>query len=142
MVALIRDLGNKPFLFSFNMYSQQGSQLPTVCLMKYTGMDRLSLGPSPNNIDEVRGRTPTSKSSVSRDLSMFSTKSLVVYYERMEKTTIWMLTIFLLSWQTIWSRRKAFVLVRQLIPEIVWVSQVSNVVPTRIQTWLLCMVMM
>ena len=83
------------------MYSQQGSQLSTVCLMKYTGMDRLSLGPSPNNIDEVRGRTPTSKSSVSRDLSMSSTKSLVAYHEKMEKTTIWMLTIFLLSWQII-----------------------------------------
>jgi len=47
-------------------------------------MDRLSSGPSPNNVDKVRGRTPTSKSSVSRDSSMSSTKSLVAYHERME----------------------------------------------------------
>jgi len=47
-------------------------------------MDSLSSEPSPNNIDEVRDRTPTSKSLVSRDLSMSSTKSLVAYYERME----------------------------------------------------------
>ena len=47
-------------------------------------MDRLSLGPSPNNVDKVRGRTPIFKSSVSRNLSMSSTKSLVVYHKRMK----------------------------------------------------------
>jgi len=47
-------------------------------------MDRLSSGPSPDNFDEVRGRTPTSKSQVSRDSSLSSTKSLVAYHERIE----------------------------------------------------------
>jgi len=52
--------------------------------MNYTGMDSLFSGPSPNNFDEVRGRTSTSKSQVSRDSSLSSTKSLVAYHERME----------------------------------------------------------
>jgi len=47
-------------------------------------MDRLSSGPSPDNFDEVRSRTPTSKSQVSRDLSLSSTKSFVAYHERIE----------------------------------------------------------
>ena len=84
MVVPVRDLGNKLFSFSFNMHSQQSSQLLTIFSTNCTGMDRLSSGSSSNNIDEVRGRTPTSKSLVSRDLSMSSTKSLVVYHKRME----------------------------------------------------------
>ena len=84
MVASIRDLGNKPFSFSFNMHSQQSFQLPTVFSMNCTEIDSLSSGPSPDNFDEVRGRTPTSKSQVSRDSSLSSTKSLVAYHERME----------------------------------------------------------
>jgi len=84
MVAPMRDLGNKLFSFSFNMHFQQSSQLPTVFLTNCIGMDSLSSGPSSNNVDEVRGRTPTSKSLVSRDSSMSSTKSLVAYHERME----------------------------------------------------------
>ena len=84
MVAPVRDLGNKLFSLSFNMHSQQSSQLLTIFSTNCTGMDRLSSESSSNNIDEVRGRTPTSKSLVSRDLSMSSTKSLVVYHKRME----------------------------------------------------------
>jgi len=52
--------------------------------MNYTGMDSLSSGLSPDNFNEVRGRTPTSKSQVSRDSSLSSTKSLVTYHKRME----------------------------------------------------------
>jgi len=47
-------------------------------------MNSLFSGPSSDNFDDVRSRTPTSKLQVSRDLSLSSTKSLVVYYERME----------------------------------------------------------
>ena len=84
MVVPVRDLGNKSFSFSSNTHSQQNFQLPTVCSTNYTGMDGLFSGPSPDNFDEVRGRTPTSKSQVSRDSSLSSTKSSVAYHERME----------------------------------------------------------
>jgi len=52
--------------------------------MNCTEIDSLSSEPSLDNFDEVRGRTSTSKSQVSRDSSLFSTKSLVAYHERME----------------------------------------------------------
>jgi len=57
MVAPVRDFGNKLFSFSFNMHSQQSSQLPTMFSTNCTEMDSLSSGPFPNNVDEVRGRT-------------------------------------------------------------------------------------
>ena len=40
-------------------------------------------GLAPNNFDEVRGRTLSSNRSISRDVSMSSTKSSVVYHKRM-----------------------------------------------------------
>ena len=40
-------------------------------------------GPVPDNYNEMRGRNFFTNKSVSRDLSMFSTLSLVVYHERM-----------------------------------------------------------
>jgi len=46
------------------------------------GMD-IQSGPAPNNFNEVRGRTLSSNRSISRDVSMSSTKSSVVYHERM-----------------------------------------------------------
>jgi len=49
-----------------------------------TEIDSLSSGPSSDNFDEVRGRTSASKSQVSRNSSLSSTKSLVAYHERME----------------------------------------------------------
>jgi len=84
MVAPVRDLGSKSFSFSSNIHSQQNFQLPTMFLMNCIGMNSLFSGPSSDNFDDVRSRTPTSKLQVSRDLSLSSTKSLVVYYERME----------------------------------------------------------
>ena len=45
------------------------------------GMD-IQSGPAPNNFNEVRGRTLSSNRSISRDVSMSSTKSSVVYHER------------------------------------------------------------
>ena len=47
-------------------------------------MNSLFSEPSPDNFDDVRGRISASKSQVSRDLSLSSTKSLVVYHERIE----------------------------------------------------------
>ena len=46
------------------------------------GMD-FQLGPTPNNFNEVRGRTLSSNGNISKDISMSSTKLLVVYHERM-----------------------------------------------------------
>ena len=83
MVVPIRDLGNKFIFFSLNIHLQQDLQLPTVFPSNHTGMDILP-GYSPDNYDEVRERRVSHKSQGSRDLSMSSTKSLVIYYERME----------------------------------------------------------
>ena len=47
------------------------------------GIDILP-GYSPDNYNEVRGRRVSHKSQGSRDSSMSSTKSSVVYHERME----------------------------------------------------------
>jgi len=44
----------------------------------------ITAGYSPNKYDEVRGRTFLPKLQVSRDFSMSSTKSSVVYHEKME----------------------------------------------------------
>ena len=49
----------------------------------HTGID-ISAGYSPDNYDEVRGRTGLPKLQVSRDSLMSSTKSLVVYHEKMK----------------------------------------------------------
>jgi len=46
------------------------------------GMD-IQSGLAPNNFNEVRGRTLSFNGNISRDISMSSTKSPVVYYERM-----------------------------------------------------------
>ena len=45
------------------------------------GMD-FPTGPIPNNYDEVRGRTLSTKRSISRDTSMFSTRSSAMYHEK------------------------------------------------------------
>ena len=83
MVAPVRDLGNKFAFFSSNTHLQQDLQLPTVFPSNHTGMDILP-GYSPDNYNEVRGRRVSHKSQGSRDLSMSSTKSSVIYHERME----------------------------------------------------------
>ena len=57
MVVPIRDLENKSVFFSSNMHSLQSFQLPTVFSSNHTGMDQFFVGPSPNNYNEVRGRT-------------------------------------------------------------------------------------
>jgi len=47
-------------------------------------MSDIFSGKAPDNYDEMRGRTASSKLQASRDSSMSSTKSSVAYYERME----------------------------------------------------------
>jgi len=56
------------------------SSLPTVFLNNI-GIDFPS-GPTPDNYDEMRGRTLSTNKSISRDISMFSTTFLVIYHER------------------------------------------------------------
>jgi len=46
------------------------------------GMD-IQLGLASNNFNKVRGRTLSSNRNISRDISISSTKSSVVYHERM-----------------------------------------------------------
>jgi len=84
MVAPVRDLGNKSTFSSSNMYSHQDYQLPAVFLLYYTGIDNKFLRSSPDNFEEVRGRTIFSKSQISKNLSMSSTISSVAYYIRIK----------------------------------------------------------
>ena len=83
MVALIRDLGNKFFSSSIITYSHQPLNLLTVFPSTYIGMDILS-GKIPDNYNKVRCKTVSLQLQLSRAFSMSTTKSLVVYYERME----------------------------------------------------------
>jgi len=57
MVAPVRDLGNKSVFPPSNIHSQQSFQLPTVFLSNYIEIDKFFVGPSPDNYDEVRGKT-------------------------------------------------------------------------------------
>ena len=41
-------------------------------------------GPSPDNFDEVRDRSCSTKGNISRDSSMFSIKSSIVYHKKIE----------------------------------------------------------
>ena len=84
MVVLVRDLGNKSVFFSSNTHFQQSFQLPTVFLSNYTGMDKFFAESSPDNYNEVRGRTFSPNIQVSRKLLVSSTKSLVAYHKRIE----------------------------------------------------------
>ena len=84
MVAPIGNIANKLFfssnLNSFTMDFSQASSLPTM-FPNNMGMD-FPTGPIPDNYNEVRGRTLSTNKSISRDTSMSSTKSSVLYHER------------------------------------------------------------
>jgi len=86
MVVPIENLVNKLFSSSnFSISTTTNSQafsLPTVFPSNSTEMEFLP-GPTPNNHNEVRGRNLSTNRSVSRDLLMSSTKSSVVYHEKM-----------------------------------------------------------
>ena len=51
------------------------------------GMD-IQSGLAPNNFNKVRGRTLSSNGNISRDVSISSTKSSVVYHERMTTNNV------------------------------------------------------
>ena len=84
MVAPIRDLGNKSVFSPSNTHSQQSFQLPTVFLSNYIEMDKFFAEPSPDNYNEMRGRTSSPNIQVSRNSLVSSTKSLVAYHEKIE----------------------------------------------------------
>jgi len=52
-----------------------------------TGMD-IFVGSSPDNFDEIRGRSLSTKGNISRDSSMSSTKSSIVYHKKMEHNNV------------------------------------------------------
>jgi len=65
------------------MTPTQAFVLPTVSLSNNTGID-LFAEPYLDNYDEVRGRSLSTNKCTSKDSSMFSMKSSVVYHDRME----------------------------------------------------------
>ena len=87
IVASIGELANKHFfttsISSTNIISTQAFILPTVSLLNNIGMD-LFAGPSPDNYDKVRDRSLSTNEYISRDSSMSSMKSSVVYHDRIE----------------------------------------------------------
>ena len=87
MVVPIRKLVNKHFsstsISSTNTIPIQTFALSTVSFSNNTGMD-IFAGPSSDNYDEMRGRSLSTKEYISRDSSMSSIKSSVVYHEKIE----------------------------------------------------------
>ena len=83
IVVPVRDLGNKFTSFSSNMIPLQIFELPTVFHSNNTGMDFFA-GFSPDNYDEIRGRSPLTKENIFRNSSMSSLKSSIAYHEKME----------------------------------------------------------
>ena len=91
IVAPIENIANKLFFsrqnpnLSTTNYSQTLS-IPTM-LPYGMGMD-IQSGLAPNNFNKVRGRTLSSNGNISRDVSISSTKSSVVYHERMTTNNV------------------------------------------------------
>ena len=85
IVTSIGNIVNKVFFpstFSFStMSNSQAFILPTMFPPNYIGMN-IPAGPVPVNGSEVRGRTFSTKKNYSRDMSMSSTWSSVIYHER------------------------------------------------------------
>ena len=85
IVVPIGNLVNK--LFSSSNFSSstidnsQDSSIPTM-FSNNMGMD-FPTGPIPDNYDEVRSKTLSTNRSISRDMLISSTRSSVVYHERM-----------------------------------------------------------
>ena len=91
MVVPIGNIMNKLFFPStFSSLTTSNSQafiLPTVFPPNYMEMD-IPAGPVPINSSEVRGRTSSTKKNYSRDTSMSSTQSSVIYHERMANNSM------------------------------------------------------
>ena len=90
MVVPAKNLENKSLFFTPIMHSQHNLQLLTVYSTNYIEMDNIFSEKAPDNYNEVRDRTALPKSQMLRDLLISSTKSSVVYHERIESnnTTI------------------------------------------------------
>jgi len=86
MVAPIGNIANKfnfPLTFSSTITpNSQQISLPTVFPTSSTGMDKSS-GTSPSNNIKVRGRNFSTHTNLSKDMSMSSTHSSVIYHEGM-----------------------------------------------------------
>jgi len=86
MVVPIGNIANR-LIFSHqnpNLSTTNYSQTLSIPTMLSYGMGmNIQSGPAPNNFDEVRGRILSSNGIISRDVLMSSTKSSVVYHERM-----------------------------------------------------------
>ena len=78
--SIIREIGNKFFLFSANTNSTPTVTIPTNTRMDFENVFRNTS----DNYDEVRNRTSTPSKQSFRAFSMFSTVSLVIYHKRME----------------------------------------------------------
>ena len=91
MVAPIGNIVNKLFFSStFSSLTTSNSQafiLPTVFPPNYMGMD-IPAESVPVNGSEVRGRTSSTEKNYSRDTSMSSTQSSVIYHERMANNSM------------------------------------------------------
>ena len=85
MVVPVRDLGNKFFISSANMHSQQDSDstLPTVSSVNHTVMDSSTGQLSAFNF-EIRERSPTTNRNFSRDSSTMSSSWVTPYHNRMD----------------------------------------------------------
>jgi len=84
MVASVREIRNIFTSSSTNTNPTRNYCLPTVYQDNNTGMDILK-GKFPDNYNEVRGRSVSCNTSISRDTSISSMKSSVAYHERMEQ---------------------------------------------------------
>jgi len=91
MVAPIGNIVNKlkfsPTFSSSTTTNSQDFVLPTIFPSNYTGMD-IPVGFVPVHDFEVRGRTSSTEKNFSRDLSMSSTQSSVIYHERMANNSM------------------------------------------------------
>jgi len=87
MVASIRDLAKIQFPLQFSAIQPHKSstalKLPIVFYSNNTGMN-IFIGSAPDDYDEMRGRTLSTKEQTSRDSSISSTKSSIVYHKRMK----------------------------------------------------------
>ena len=91
MVAPIGNIVNKlffPLTFSSSITSNsQAFVLPTAFPSNCTGID-IPIGPVPVNGSKIRGRTSSTEKNHSRDMSMSSTWSSVIYHERMANNSM------------------------------------------------------
>jgi len=91
MVASIGYIVNKlnfsPTFSSSTTTNSQDFVLPTIFYSNYTGMD-IPAGFVPVHDFEMRERTSSTEKNFSRDLSMSSTQSSVIYHERMANNSI------------------------------------------------------